>query len=111
MMAFLFHLLLTAGLLLLVAKLVPDFEIDGFGTALLAALVLGLVNALIKPIAVFLSFPLTIITFGLFLIVVNALMLMIMAAVTPGVRLKGFAPAFWGALLLAGLNMVVGMVF
>jgi len=111
MMAFVIHLLLTAVMLLLVAKLVPDLEIEGFGTALLAALVLGLVNALIKPIALFLSFPLTIVTFGLFLIVVNAAMLAIMAALTPGVRLKGFAPALWAALLLAGLNMVVGMVF
>jgi putative membrane protein len=111
MIAFLMHVVLSAVLLLLVAKFVPGFEMDGFGSAFLAAVVLGLVNALIKPLAVLLSLPLTIITFGLFLIVVNAAMLMITAALTPGLRIKGFAPALWGALLLAGMNLVVGAIF
>jgi len=111
MIAFLMHLVLSALLLLVVARIVPGFEMDGFGNAFLAAVVLGLVNAFIKPIALFLSFPLTIVTFGLFLIVVNAAMLMIVAAVTPGLRIKGFAPAIWGALLLAGMNLLVSAVF
>lgn len=111
MIAFLMHLVLSALLLLVVARMVPGFEMDGLGNAFLAAVVLGLVNAFIKPIALFLSFPLTIVTFGLFLIVVNAAMLMIVAAVTPGLRIKGFAPAIWGALLLAGMNLLVSAVF
>lgn len=111
MFEFLLHLLLSAALLLIVSHLVSGFEVRSFGSALLAALVLGLVNAVLRPIVVFLSFPITILTFGLFLLVVNALMLMVVGAVVPGVRLRGFGPAFWGALLLSILNLVIGVIF
>jgi putative membrane protein len=111
MLEFLLHLLLSAGLLLAVSHIVDGFEVRSFGSALLAALVLGLVNAILRPIVVFLSLPITILTFGLFLLVVNALMLMVVGAVVPGLRLRGFGPAFWGALLLSLLNLVIGVIF
>lgn len=111
MFAFLLHLLLSAALLLVVSHIVNGFEVRSFGSALLAALVLGLVNAVLRPIVVLLSLPITILTFGLFLLVVNALMLMVVGAVVPGVRLRGFGPAFWGALLLSILNLVIGAIF
>ena len=109
--AFLIHLLVTAGLLFLVAKIVDGVEIDGFGAALFAALILGLVNGLVRPLAVFLSLPLTIVTFGLFLLVINALMLWLAAAIVPGFKVRGFGAAFWGALLLGLFNWGIDRLF
>ena len=111
MVAFIIHLLVTAGLLFLVAKVVDGIEVDGIASALFAALILGLVNGLVKPLAIFLSLPLTVITFGLFLLVINALMLWLASAIVPGFRVRGFGPAFWGALLLSLFNWGVGRLF
>lgn len=92
----------VVGLLLyVVAKLVPGMEVDGVGHALLAGLVLGIVNALIRPLLVFLTLPITILTLGLFLLVINALLLKLAAALVPGFRVRGFVAAFLGALLLS----------
>ena len=111
MVAFIIHLLVTAGLLFLVAKVVDGIEVDGIASALFAALILGLVNGLVKPLAIFLSLPLTVITFGLFLLVINALMLWLASAIVPGFKVRGFGPAFWGALLLSLFNWGVGRLF
>jgi putative membrane protein len=110
-MSFLVHLVVTAVLLTLVARIVRDIHVDGAGAALLAALVLGVVNAIVRPLMILLTLPLTIVTLGLFLLVVNALMLQLVAAVVPGFRVRGFAPAFWGALLLAVFNLLVDKMF
>ena len=107
MMGFLLHLILTAALILLVAKLVRGIEVGGWGTALLAALILGLVNAVVRPLMVFLTFPLTIVTLGLFLFVINALMLLLVSALVPGMRVQGFGPALVGSFLLTVLNMLI----
>ena len=111
MVEFLVHLLVTAALLVLVAKMVSGIEVKGWGSAIVAALALGLVNALIKPLVVLLTLPITLLTLGLFYLVVNALMLWLMAAIVPGFQVKGFGPAFIGALLLMLLNILVGAVF
>jgi len=105
--AFFAHLLITAALLLLVAHIVRGVQIAGWGSAFLGALVLGLVNAFVRPVMVFLTLPLTILTFGLFLLVVNALMLWLVAAFVPGIRVRGFGAAFLGSLLLTLLNLAV----
>jgi putative membrane protein len=110
MLEFIAHLVVTAGLLLLVANLVRGVHVAGWGPALLAALVLGIVNALVRPVAVFLTFPLTLLTLGLFLFVVNALMLWLVAGLVPGFRIQGFGPALLGSLVLTLLNMVVSWV-
>ena len=107
MIEFLAHLLLTAALLLLVANLVRGVEVEGWGSAILGALALGLVNAFVRPLMVVLTFPLTILTFGLFLLVVNALMLWLVAAMVPGIRVQGFGPALLGSLVLTLLNLAV----
>jgi len=109
--AFLLHLLVTALLLLLVAKMVDGIDVDGFGSALFAALILGLVNGLVRPLAIFFSLPLTIVTFGLFLLVINALMLWLAAAIVPGFKIRGFGPAFWGALLVTLFNWGIDRLF
>ena len=107
MVAFLLHLVLTAALLLVVANLIQGVRVKGFGSALIGAFLLGIVNALVRPVMVFLTFPLTIVTFGLFLLVINALMLWLVAALVPGIRVNGFGPAFFGSLLLTILNLLI----
>lgn len=109
-MAFLLHLLLTAGALLIVARLVSGVFVGGFGSALIGALVLGLVNAVVRPIMIVLTLPLTILTLGLFLFVINALMLWLMAAIVPGIRIRGFGAALLGSLLLTLLNLLIGLL-
>jgi putative membrane protein len=107
MLAFLTHLIVTAALLLLVANFVRGVQVQGWGSALIGALVLGFVNAVVRPLMVFLTLPFTILTFGLFLLVVNALMLWLVAALVPGIRIQGFGPAFLGSLVLTLLNLAV----
>jgi putative membrane protein len=107
MLSFFAHLILSAGLLLLMAHLVRGVQIEGWGSALIGALVLGFVNAVVRPVMVMLTFPLTVITLGLFLWVINALMLWLMAALVPGVRVQGFVPALMGSLVLTLLNLAV----
>ncbi|MCK9397961.1 MAG: phage holin family protein [Methylobacter sp.] len=107
MLAFLAHLILTAALLLLVANLVRGVQVRGWGSALIGALVLGFVNAVVRPLMVLLTLPLTIVTFGFFLLVVNALMLWLAAALVPGIRVQGFGSALVGSLVLTLLNLAV----
>jgi putative membrane protein len=104
---FLVHLLVTAALLLLVANLVRGVQVEGWGAAFLGAIALGLVNAFVRPVMVLLTLPLTVLSFGLFLLVVNAAMLWLVAAFVPGIRVQGFAPALLGSLLLTLLNLAV----
>jgi putative membrane protein len=110
MLAFLTHLIVTAALLLLVANLVRGVHVEGWGSALIGALVLGFVNAVVRPLMVFLTLPFTILTFGLFLLVVNALMLWLVAALVPGIRIQGFWPALMGSLVLTLLNLAVELI-
>jgi putative membrane protein len=107
MTALLVHLVVTAALLLLVARFVKGVEIEGFGTALVAALAFGIVNACLRPLMVLLTLPLTILSFGLFLFVVNALMFRLAAALVPGFSVRGFGPALLGSVLLSLLNVIV----
>ena len=80
---------------------------EGWGAAFIGAIVLGLVNFFVRPVMVVLTFPLTIVTLGLFLLVVNALMLWLMAALVPGIHLQGFGSAILGSLILSILNLVI----
>ncbi len=107
MLSFLAHLVLTAGLLLLMAHLVRGVQVEGWGAALIGAIVLGVVNAIVRPLMVLLTLPLTIFSFGLFLLVINALMLWLVAALVPGIRVQGFIPALVGSFVLTLLNLAV----
>lgn len=107
MVGFLLHLLLTAGAILIVANIVSGVQVSGFGAALIGALVLGLVNAIVKPVMIVLTLPLTILTLGLFLFVLNALMLWLVSAVVPGFQIRGFWAALVGSLLLTLLNIII----
>jgi putative membrane protein len=110
MFAFLAHLVVTAALLLIVAHLVRGVDVEGWGPAILAAVVLGLVNAFVRPLMILLTLPLTVLSFGLFLLVVNALMLWLAASLVPGVQVRGFWPALLGSLLLTVLNVAVAVL-
>ena len=110
MALFLAHLFITAGLLLVVANLVEGIQIEGWGPALLGALVLGLANALVRPLMILLTIPLTVLTFGLFLLVVNGVMLQLTAALTPGVKVEGCGAGIIGGIVLALLNLAIDVV-
>jgi putative membrane protein len=106
----LFHWVLSALCLLLVAHFVPGFFVRGFGTALIAAVVIGLVNGTIGMLLKIITFPLTILSFGVFWLVINALMLKFAALLVPGFEVRGLWPAFWGGLILSVLNMIIRQV-
>ena len=99
--------LLLAAALLLVAYLYPGVSIKSFGSAMLAAFVLGLFNTLLRPILVLLTLPVTLITLGLFLFVINALMFYFAASVLDGFHVSGFGAALIGSLLYSLCGMVI----
>lgn len=110
MKKFIVHLVVSALLLLLVSHFVPGIRISGFGYALLAAFVLGFVNWIVRPLLILITLPVTLLTLGLFLFVINALMLMLTGALVPGFTVEGFGAAFLGGLLLALFNLVASSV-
>ena len=110
MMIYIIQIVVTSLILLLMAKIVKGVEIESWGSVLFAAVILGLVNAFVKPAMIFLTIPLTIITLGLFLLVINALVLQLVAAISPGVRVSGFGQAVLGSIVLTILNLLVLMV-
>lgn len=110
MLKWLLHWMLSAICLLLVANFVPGFYVRGFGTALIAAVVIGLVNGTLGILLKIITFPLTILTLGIFWLVINALMLEFASMFVPGFVVRGLWPAFWGGIILSLLNMVVRAV-
>ncbi|MGI9100804.1 MAG: phage holin family protein [Terriglobales bacterium] len=105
MVRLLIHWLLSALALMLVAHLVPGFYLRGFGAALWAAVIIGLINATLGALLKLITFPLTILTLGLFWFVINALMLWLATWFVPGFRISGFFAAFVGAVVLALVNL------
>lgn len=102
-------ILITSVLLLVVAKIVSGIEIQDWGAAIFTAIVLGIVNAVVKPILIVLTIPITVLTLGLFLFVINALMLWMAGSLVSGVRIKGFWYALLGSVVLSILNTLVYM--
>ena len=99
--------ILNALALLAVAYLLPGIQVDGFGSALIAALVLGLINALIRPLLVLLTLPITILTLGLFMLVINGLLFWLAGSVLRGFEVNGF----WVGVLGALLYSIIAYVF
>lgn len=102
--------LLSAISLMIVAHLIPGFSVSSFGSAVIGAIVIGFVNMTLGFILKVLTLPLTILTFGVFLLVINALMLQLAASFVPGFMVQGFLPAFFGAIVLAVVNMALRRV-
>ncbi|MBT4121115.1 MAG: phage holin family protein [Candidatus Magasanikbacteria bacterium] len=98
---------INAGTLLLLAYYLPGMEVSGWYAALITAFVLGLVNAVLKPILVILTLPVNILTLGLFTFVINALLFWFVASFIKGFDVAGFMPAFWGALILSVVSWIV----
>ncbi|MEW6137101.1 MAG: phage holin family protein [Thermodesulfobacteriota bacterium] len=103
-------LVLTLAILL-AAYLVPGITVRSLVSAIIAAAILGLLNLLLKPIAVFLSFPLIVVTLGLFTFVINALLLWLAAAIAPGFEVRSFWAALLGALVISIVSYIRGMLF
>jgi len=102
--------LISALSLVIVANVIRGFQLSGFGAALIAAIVIGFVNGTVGFVLKLITFPLSIITLGLFWFVINALMLKLAATLVPGFRIDGFVPAFLGAIVLSLVNMVLQQV-
>ena len=98
--------IINAAALLLVAYLYPGVTVASFWAAMLAALVLGLVNALIRPLLVLLTLPVTVLTLGLFLFVINALMFWLAAEIVSGFRVTGFWAALIGSVLYSLITLI-----
>ncbi|MGB7947653.1 MAG: phage holin family protein [Candidatus Binatia bacterium] len=107
MAGLLLHWLISTASLLIVAYMIPGIQVSGVGTALIAAIVIGLINATLGLILKILTFPLTILTLGLFWLVINALMLQLASSLVPGFYVAGFWSAFFGAIVLSIVSMVL----
>lgn len=102
--------LVNALALILVSQIVTGIEVDSFYAALIAALILGLVNAVIRPILLLLTLPINFLTLGLFTFVINALMLLLTSSVVKGFTIDGFGPALIGALVLWLISLVANLL-
>lgn len=106
MQGFLIRLLINALGLWLADAVVPGIAISGIGNLILAALLMGIVNALVKPVAILLTLPITIVTLGLFLLVVNAAMFSLVAWMLPAFTVSGFWAALAGWLIVTAVSWV-----
>lgn len=106
-MYLLLHWMLSALSLMIVAHLVSGVQVASFGTALVASLVIGLINATLGLLLKIVTFPLTIVTLGLFLFVVNALVLLLAARLVSGFLIAGFGPALLAAVVLALVHLIL----
>ena len=107
-MFFILRLLIHMVAILIIAYLLPNvIWVDGLLAALVAAFLLGVVNAVIRPILVILTFPLTILTFGLSLLVINGLMLWLVAALVRGFHVNGFWGALFGSILISLVSWIL----
>ncbi len=109
-MGFLIHWLVVAVSLWVATNLVPGVRVSSTNTLLLAALVLGLINALIRPILFIITLPITILTLGLFYFVVNGLAFALAAALVPGFTVTSFMSAVIGALVVSVVSWILGSI-
>ena len=106
-MKLIFKWLLSAAALLFVAYIYSGVQVQGFGSALIAAAVIGLFNVVLRPVLVVLTLPVTIITLGLFLFIINALMFWAASGVLDGFHVRGFTAALIGSLIYSALGLVI----
>jgi putative membrane protein len=103
----LIHWLISTASLLIVSYLLPGIAVRSIGSALIASIVIGLINATLGIVLKILTLPLTLLTFGLFLLVINALMLQLASYLVPGFFVSGFWSAFFGAIVLSLVSMAL----
>lgn len=102
-MYFILNWLISGLAILIAAYIIPGIHVEGFFPALVTALVLGLINAFIKPIIIILTLPINILTLGLFTLVINAALILLTSAIVPGFTVDGF---FWALLFSVALSLV-----
>ena len=107
-MNWLLQWVVNAVVLLIVAHIVPGFQINSFGSAMFAVVIIGIVNATLGLFLKFVSFPLSLLTMGLFVFVIDAIVLWFSSKIVPGFSVTGFKPAFIAALILALIQMLLG---
>ncbi len=110
-MKLLLRWLFSAGLLMLIAYYLPGVHIFSFYNALIAALILGLINAIIRPIIILLTLPVNVITLGLFSLVINALMFWLAGSIVKGFYVDGFTPALFGSLIMSVGGWIFSSLF
>ncbi len=93
-----------------VAWIIPGISIENFWAAMIAAVVIALINAIIKPVLIFLTLPINILTLGLFTLIINAALFMFAAYIVPGIEVSGFLSAFLGSLLLSILGVAIAWI-
>lgn len=111
MLFLLFRWVLFAGALLFVAWAVPGISLAGFGAALWAAIVIGLVNVFIKPVLILLTLPINLLTLGLFTFIINALLFWLVSKLVPGFIVTDFLAALLGSILLSILSLIINRLF
>jgi putative membrane protein len=107
MLKLLLNWILSALALWAVSRVVPGFYVSGIGAALIAAIAIGFINATLGFILKVITFPLTILTLGIFWLIINAVMIELASAFVPGFQVRSFAAAFWGGIVLAILQMIL----
>jgi len=110
-MSLILRWILGALALMAVSYFIPGITIAGFYSALIAALVLGLLNVLIRPLLMVLTLPINILTLGLFTLVINALLFWLVSSVVKGFNVNGFYPAFFGAIAMSIITWILGAIF
>ena len=106
-MKMLLQWVLTALAIWIVSRLIPGFQVSGATSALIAAVVIGFVNATLGLFLKIITFPLTLLTLGLFWLIINAVVIKLAAALVPGFHVYTFGAAFWGAIVLSLVNMAL----
>jgi putative membrane protein len=111
MTAFVIRWLVTTIAVLVAAHLVPGIGYDGWGALLGASLLLGIINAFVRPILLLLSLPFIIVTMGLFIFVINALLLLLVSKMVPAFHVAGFWSAFFGAIIISLVSWILSSFF
>lgn len=109
-MFFLLRWILSAVTLLFVGSVIPGIRIQSFYAALIVIIVLGLVNAVIRPLLIILTLPINILTLGLFTFVINGFLFWLVSSFVKGFDVAGFAPAFFGALLFSVISWIISQL-
>ena len=109
MKSFLVRLIINTLALVIVVEIIPGINVDRWQTAILSALVLGLVNTFLRPLVMFFTLPLNILSLGLFTLVINGLMFYLASKLVPGFTVNSFWNAFWGALFFSMINFLLNL--
>lgn len=108
---FVFRWIITTVAILIASRLIPGIHVDGTGASIGAALLLGILNAFIRPILLLLSAPLILLTLGVFILIINALLLWWVPTFVPGFEVDSFGSAFWGSIIVSLVSWMLSAFF